>query len=381
MYRDVLRDFQEARTLIPNEDIPAPVQKNQLATIDVMEVYTWYYLVTTYGNIPYTEALNIDNPFPKYDDQPAIFADLLKRLDADITALDPKEESMGAADIVYGGDAAKWKKFAASLKLKIGMTLADADPAVSKAAVESAIAAGIFASNADNAEFLFLAAPPNTNPIWEDLVQSGRKDFVVARTFVDTLKLLADPRIPLYFTTDAAGGYSGGIAGASNNYATYSKPATTITAPDFPGLLLDYSEIEFFLAEAVERGYVVGGTAAEHYDKAITASIEYWGGSMAEATGYLANPIVNYATAPGDYKKKIGFQKWLALYNRGWDAWIEQRRLDPFTLPAPVAAITDFPVRFTYSVDEQNINTASYDAAAKAIGEDKVTTKLFWDKF
>ncbi len=54
------------------------------------------------------------------------------------------------------------------------MTLADADPATSKSVVESAIATGVFTSAADNASFQFLSGPPNTNPVWEDLVQSGR---------------------------------------------------------------------------------------------------------------------------------------------------------------------------------------------------------------
>ena len=42
-------------------------------------------------------------------------------------------------------------------------------------------------SNADNAEFHFLSAPPNVNPIWEDLVESNRKDFVATNTIVDTM--------------------------------------------------------------------------------------------------------------------------------------------------------------------------------------------------
>jgi hypothetical protein len=154
-----------------------------------------------------------------------------------------------------------------------------------------------------------------------------------------------------------------------------------ITNPDFPHQLLSYDEVEFFLAEAVERGFTVGGTAKEHYDKAITASIRYWGGSAAEATTYLAQPGVNYLTAPGGYKQKIGEQKWLALYNRGWDAWIEWRRLDYPVLTKPVGALTDFPMRFTYNVDEQNLNKTNYDQASTAIGGDVVTTKLFWDKF
>lgn len=382
LYRDVLRDLKEARILIPTDVTDETTQKNQLAVVDVMEVYTWYYLVTTFGDIPYSEALDIDNPFPKYDNQAAIITDLLKRLDADIAAFDVKGESLGQADVIYNGDVAAWKKFAASFKLKIGMTLADVDPATSKSVVESAIAAGIFTSAADNASFQFLAGPPNTNPVWEDLVQSGRKDFVGTKTIIDTMRSLNDPRLPFYFTLDATDTkFSGGIPGASNNYATFSKPSTTITAADFPVSLLDFYEIEFFLAEAIERGYTVIGTAAEHYAAAVTASIVGWGGSQEDATAYLAQPRVSYATTGADYKQRIGFQKWLSLYNRGWDAWIEQRRLDHPVLVKPVNAVSDFPVRFTYSIDEQNINTDNHKAASAAIGGDVVTAKLYWDKF
>jgi len=382
LYRDVLRDFLEARTLIPNDVLDPTTQKNQLAVIDVMEVYTWYYLVTTYGDIPYTEALNIENAFPKYDSQASIFADLLKRLDADIAAFDITGESLGNADIIYSGDVASWKKFAASFKLKIGMTLSDVDAAASKTIVESAIAAGIFSSSADDAVFKFLSGPPNTNPVWEDLVQSGRKDFVGTSTIIDTMMFLNDPRLPLYFTPDASGAkFSGGTVGASNNYTAFSKPSTTLSAPDYPVSFLTFSEIEFYLAEAKERAYNVPGTAVEHYNAAITSSILSWEGSLEQATAYLAQPRVSYASEVGNFKQKIGFQKWLALYNRAWDAWIEQRRLDAPTLPAPDAPVTDFPVRFTYSIDEQNINTTNYNAASKAIGSDEVTTKLYWDKF
>ncbi len=105
----------------------------------------------------------------------------------------------------------------------------------------------------------------------------------------------------------------------------------------------------------------------------------YWGGTSAEATAYLARPGVAYSSA--NWRQVIGEQKWIALYNRGWDSWIEVRRLDYPQLKDPASALTEFPVRFTYSIDEQNINTKNYNDAATAIGGDKVTTKLFWDKF
>lgn len=380
IYRDALEDLQTAKTLIPTDVTDPAIQKNQLAQVDIMQVYAYYYLVTTFGDIPYTEALAIENVFPKFDDQKTVFYDLLTRLDADITALDPTAEGIGNADIIYNGDITAWKKFAGSLKLKMGMTIADDDAAKSKSIVESAVQSGVFTSNDDNALFRFLAAPPNTNPVWEDLVQSGRQDFVAASTLIDTIKLLNDPRVALYFTTDKVGNYSGGSPGRSSSYATFSKPAEKITVPDFPGVFLDYTEVEFLLAEAVERGFNVRLTAAAHYNNAITSSIVYWGGTTADAALYLEQPLISYNSS-ANFKQKIGFQKWIALYNRGWDAWIEWRRLDYPQLKPAFRALSAIPSRFTYPVNEQNYNTTNYNTAAKAIGGDVVTTKLFWDKF
>jgi len=379
LYRDVLSDFEEAKRVIPTTITDAGTRTNQLAITDMMEVYTWYYLVTTFGNIPYSEALNIERTAPKYDDQKVIFMDLLRRLNADIAALNTASESFGTADIIYGGDVTKWTRFGNSFKLKMGMTIADSDPAVAKTNVESAVASGVFTSNADNAMFAYLSSSPNTNPIYTELVQSGRHDFVAASTLVNRMVALNDPRTSIYFTKNAAGTYSGGTPGASSNYATFSKPGSRITAAAYPANLLSYSEVEFYLAEAIQRGFNVGSTAVQHYNNAVTASILEWGGTEAQAALYLVQPGVLFD--PINWRQRIGEQKWIALYNRGWDAWIEQRRLDYPQLTAPSTATSGYPVRFTYPVTEQNLNRANYEQAAAAIGGDVVTTKLFWDKF
>jgi hypothetical protein len=382
LYRDVLKNFEESRNLIPGDVLEPVQQKNELAIVEIMEVFTWHYLVATFGNIPYTESLSLDNLQPKYDDAATIYGNLMTRLNTAIANLDVSGASFGDADLLYGGDVAKWKKFANSFKLKMAMMMADYDAASSKTNAEAAAAAGVFTSNGDNAMFLFLAAPPNTNPVWVNLVQSGRKDFVAANTLVNAMKAVNDPRIPFYFTPDNTGvGYTGGIYGASNNYATYSKPSDDIQVPDFPTWFMDYAEVEFLLAEAKERGYNITGTAAQHYNNGVTASIQFWGGSAGDATTYLAQPAVNYATAAGTYKQKIGVQKWFALFERGHDAWTEWRRLDAPVLVAPPNAVTAIPVRYTYPVSEQNLNKANYDAAASAIGGDNVTSKLWFDKF
>ncbi|HET7897446.1 MAG TPA: SusD/RagB family nutrient-binding outer membrane lipoprotein, partial [Flavisolibacter sp.] len=385
LYRDVISDLRAAKSYIPGESqssdpqANAAIIKNRQAQAEIMEIVAWYYLVTTFGDIPYTEALDVETPQPKYDNQKTIYMDLLTRMDAAIASINTNYGGFGSADLLYAGSTTAWKKFANSFKLKMGMTIADSDPAKAKSVVESAVASGVFTSGADNAQFNYLSGPPNTNPIWVDLVQSGRKDFVVTRTIVDQMLALDDPRVNDYFTLNGAGtDYSGGTPGASNNYATFSKPSTRITNPDAPALLLSYDEVEFFLAEAAQRGFNVPGTAVQHYNNAITASILWWGGTPAEVTAYLAKPAVAYN--PANWQQSIGIQKWIALYNRGWEEWIEWRRLDYPQLVKPSSAQSVIPLRYTYPIPEQNVNTANYKAAVTAMGgQDVVATKLFWD--
>jgi len=380
-YRDVLINLAEAKKLIPNDVPDAGQQKNELATADILQVLSFYYLVTTYGDIPYTEALDYNITQPKYDNAATLYADLLKRLDADIAALNTGSESFGGSDLIYGGDVAAWKKFANSLKLKMGILIADSDPATAKTAIEGA-APNVFTSNADNAVFAYLSSPPNTNPVWADQVLSGRQDFVVTTNIIDTLKKFSDPRIPLFFTVDQNGGYTGGEYGSSNNYAALSKPSATVFATDYPSVILSYAEVEFYLAEAAARGFNVGGTPGSHYTAGITASIEEWGGTPAAAAAYLALPSVSYATAAGDWKQKIGKQAWIALFSRGYDAWTEWRRLDAPNLILPVDAVSGIPLRFTYTFEEPLLNKANYQAAVAAIpgGQDVVEAKLWFDK-
>jgi hypothetical protein len=380
LYRDVLSDLKDCKRLIPSvTGFTAGAKANQSAIADIMQVYTYSVLVNTFGNVPYTKALDSDNLFPSYDDAKTIYDDLFTRLDADIAALNTTEKGFDAGqDLVFGGNISAWVKFANSLKIRMAMTLADVDAAKAKAAVEVADTKA-FASAADNAVFTYYAITPNNNPIWTDLVQSKRQDFIAANLLVDKLNELKDPRLTNYFKPNDNKQYVGGIPGATNTFSLFAKANDKITAMDFPGLLLDYVEIEFYRAEAIERGFTIGGTAEDHYNKAITASIIYWGGTATDAANYLGQPSVAYSTAAGNWKQKIGIQKWIALYNRGYETWTERRRLDFPVLPTPAVPKADYPNRFTYPGNEQTLNNQHYAEAAKAIGGNEVSTKLFWD--
>jgi len=380
VYRDVLADLKESKRLINLDALLDPaVKNNQLGIIGITEVYSWNTLINTFGSVPYTEALDSEKLLPKYDDAATIYNDLLVRLDASLALLNPASNSLGTADLIYGGSVAKWVKFGNSLKLKMGMQLADKDAAKAKTLVEQAATAGLLTS-ADNARFPYVSGAPNNNPISTNLnpTFTSREDFVVADKIVNDMNTLNDPRRPFYFT-QVGSAYVGGKYGYPNTYANFSHPSAKIIAPTFEALFMDYSEIEFLLAEAVERGFAVGGTAATHYDNAITASIVYWGGTAVEATAYLLQPTVAYATAAGTYKEKIGNQKWIALFNRGWDAWVEWRRLD-FPVLTPPLPDLKIPVRMIYPPSEATANTAPWEAAKTALGgEDSPNIKIFWD--
>ena len=379
----VLSNLNNAKSLFPSSAASPAILRNDLIITDILEVYAFNLLVSTYGNIPYSQADNRSIPFPKYDDAKTVYSDLLTRLDTCIAGLNTGATAMGSSDQIYKGNPAAWKKFAATLKLKMAMILADTDPATAGKKAQEAVATGVFTSNADNAAFVYQSSPTgNTNPIWQAAINSGRHDNCPAALLVNTMVGWNDPRLPLYITKAPDSTYKGGVAGQGNSYPTLSTFSAPMLQPTLAGDILDYSETEFLLAEAVERGFPVGGTAEQHYDNAITASILYWGGTATQATAYLAQPTVAYTTATGTYKQKIGYQEWIALWNRGWDAWTSIRHLGyPAinTVSPPVGAITPLPLRFNYPQAEQTANPINYKAAVQAIGgPDLVTTKLFW---
>lgn len=395
------KDFTEKEVILSTDPEFAQktiIKKNQLILIDILTVYTYQILVDTYGDVPYSEALKgSGNYLPKYDKAVDIYKDLIVRLNNSIANIDTSESAFGDADVIYKDDLDAWVKFANSIKLKLGINLKSSglESAIADAAILSA-STGVFTSNADNAKLPYMANLPNTNPLYVDMVFSGRNDFVVAKPFVDALVTLNDPRKTAYFrptyrdTDPVSGelitvtGYKGGIVGSKNTQSRFTHASDKIKAPDFSGTLLDYAEVEFLLAEASGRGVAVAGTIASHYEAAIRASMEDWGISTANTELYLAQSTVAYATATGTWQQKVGEQAWYALFNRGFEGWTSTRRLNfPVLTPpanADAAAEGQIPSRMAYPIREQTLNATNYNAASTSIGGDKLSTKIFWDK-
>ncbi len=390
VYYNGLRDIQEVIRL--NSD-PATIAEaafsgppqNQIAVSRILKAWTFHNLTDIWGDIPYREALmGSENVTPAYDTQEQIYEGILQELDEAYAQI---EEGAGTieGDLIYQGDMAKWKLFAQSLRLRLGMRLSEAKPERARAVVQDALAKGVFTANEDNALFVYNEQVPFVNP-WYNEFHLETITLAVTNTMVDKLTALNDPRLPYYAEkAEALGAYVGmpygvsaAVAGSIKNEEV-SLPANAITTPTFPALLQTYAEVLFLQAEAAARGWSAGD-ASQLYQEAIIASMQQWGVPAEEITTYLSQAAVSFDI--NNYRQAIGDQKWLALYMQGIEAWSEWRRLDfPELLPAPDAAAgRDIPRRKGYPLTEITLNKNNYESAVQRQGPDVMSTRVWWDQ-
>lgn len=373
-----------------NDEDEVTRSENEVAAARIMKVWGFHILTDIYGDIPYEESLKaIDNNVsPGYTPQSEIYPSLLTELREARDQIDTDAEGFGSADLIYGGDMTKWKKFANALIMRIAIRMSDRMESEALAAIEEAYASGTFTSNDDNAVINYLDAQPNTNPLYVDVIVNNRIDFSSSKPLVDLLLGLDDPRVASFFEPAKSSGNFVGRPFGQNAAAAnalvpddVSQLSERILSPDFPGMIMDFAEVNFILAEAAQRGATVGMSAAEYYEEGIRASMEYWeAGTTSEIDDYIDAHPYNAA----DWQQSIGVQKYIALYMQGFQGWAEYRRLD-FTgilvmpVSGPLIDIDQVPVRRTYPPDEQTLNKANYTAAVESQGADDYETKVWWD--
>jgi hypothetical protein len=402
-YTRSLQDLEEIirlNTNTPEATKGFGMPENQIAIAKTLQAWLYQNMTDTWGPIPFSEALQgADFPFPSYDAQEDIYMGLLEMLDEALANFDDTDMSV-QGDQIYGGDISKWKKFAASMKMRVALRMADVKPAEANTAMAEAISAGLMTSNADNAEFMYMNGAPNNNPLAEDF--KTRNDFAASNTMVDELNRLNDPRVGFYYEPTAASVLAGNPEYVGEVYglkeadaaltldADISQRNAQVLAETAPGIYLDYAQVEFMLAEAAERGVAGAGSAAAHYEEGIRASMMYWDVdntlSSTDIDNYLAQPEVEYTsliTGGQTWREVIGRQKWIALYMQGVQGWTEWRRLDFDILQNPAGGNLDglgIPNRMIYPIDEQTLNGEQYAAGVALLGgPDELNTKLWWD--
>lgn len=411
-----------------------PEQVNQNAIAKIWRVYALHRVTDAYGDVPYKEASSATEGInkPKYDKQSEIYPWMLQDLESAISQLNPSLASFGGADVVYGGDINKWKKFGYSLMLRLGMRLSKVDQDLSKTWVQKAIAGGVMESNSDLAK---LEHTPNGENTWnwdarelkrESLSEGNQGLGLVkmGKTFIDLLQTNNDPRLSFYSTLwegninskqgqiisqttqpeiqkGLPNGYDVGtiseaIPGWNNALLTsYSEPNTaTVANFSAPSIILSYSEVEFLIAEAILRGWT-SGSSEEHYHKAIRANMEsadlYPNSDitpMQITTSEINNYLASHSLTGSDLEKmeQIHTQFYLAhyMYLDFFEAWSTWRRTGiPHLTPInyPLNSTNGATIRrLMYSYEEKALNTENLNNAISSQGPDTYTTRVWWDK-
>ncbi|HTE08397.1 MAG TPA: SusD/RagB family nutrient-binding outer membrane lipoprotein [Flavitalea sp.] len=404
-----------------------PEEVNTISLARILKAFQFSMITDIYGDVPYFEAGRgfYDRNFqPQYDEQQAIYMDILNELDQAGDAITDAQPFPSAADFVYRGDAAKWKIFANTLMLRLAMRLTKADPGAAQSWVTKAIGKGVMSSNDETFAFIHdgstvNSANANSYNLGPDGPEAGRKEVIKgsiqwSKTLVDLMKGRNDPRLPIIATlndpassvpnlTDGdhslanAKGLPNGLDGSrlsaltgENDALKYSRPRGVIFNADDPNMFLTHAEARFLTAEAIARGWVSGDDAAE-YKAGQEAAIKQMEGykpdnpaTAQQITDYLAaNP---YPTGSLDAKMvEIENEMFILTAStlNGYEAWANIRRtglpaLTPTNFPGNQTGGT-LPHRLRFPGAEAGVNP-NYATAIGRMGADDFNTRVWWDK-
>lgn len=412
--------------LLQLDDEEQPDEMKSIARI--MRVFVFHRLTDLYGDIPYSEAGKAvinrsagtafeEGPIaPKYDPQEEIYADLLNELEESAAALGTGTSGFGDADIIFNGDQGKWKRFANSMMLRLGLRLIKVDPAAAESWATKAIAGGVMESNDDIAYMTHTPGPAGENRNGNGEVFTADGSPRMSKTFIDFLQ--GDPRLTILASlpgdtgndnpdgsnitrTDAERldpaaqrGLPNGLdsqllleATGEQNTLGYSEPnRLLITSEDAPMFFQTYAEVEFMLAEAAVRWGLAGGDPEMHYNLGVRAAmkmLELYGPAGAIADGDIDDYLAANPFDSANALEQINTQYWAATFLNEYEAFSNWRRtgfpiLVPVNYPGNVTGGT-IPRRLTYSTSEQSNNLENYQAAIQRQGPDLLTTRVWWD--
>jgi hypothetical protein len=378
---------------------------NQLAVARILKAYRFSVLTDRYGDMPYFDALKVDNLQPVFDTQQAIYKDIFKELDEAAAQFDKGLPVKG--DILFSGDSLKWQKFANSLRLILALRIARADENFGKAQFNDALNANgtpdksVISANADNVELTFPGGAFK-NPFFAIAADQG-----IATTISDKLNNTNDRR-RLAFGNATNGilvGFQYGLKREDAlKYAAANASWSLILNNAFRAetsklFVLTNADVLLARAEAAERGWTQEDPKTM-YEAAIKASWQQWNvylekddtktaqvlesDAAARLGNFLTSPAIAYTKGAPDALEKIGTQRWITFYPNGPQGWSEWRRTKfPALVPTPNAVNTSkqIPVRFKYPSVEYGYNNAHItEAAARLKAGDNDNSPVWWNQ-
>lgn len=135
---------------------------NLNAALRIHRIFLLSVLADTYGDIPASEAgLGYISGIstPKYDTVEEIYNWFFEELSACEAQLGTGSDRISGDVTSLGGEVAKWKKYANSLRMRYAMRISDVNPQKAQKEFEAAVGAGYIASAADDAYIKYSDSP------------------------------------------------------------------------------------------------------------------------------------------------------------------------------------------------------------------------------
>ncbi|MFV0604929.1 MAG: SusD/RagB family nutrient-binding outer membrane lipoprotein [Niabella sp.] len=390
----------------------------------------WIYsiLTDTYGDIPFSESNRAKAAYggivePKFDTQKDIYLGLFEMLEEANTLLSANEIINAGRDPIYNGDIAGWRKFGNSLYLRLLLRVsgkadvsAQAIAKIKEIAETNTVTYPIFANNSESARLLWNGIAPYSSPFSTIRVQDFRAP-ALCSFFLDYLITWSDPRFQtstpygsgsigrLGISQASSGGFFGVQSGylpgqgeAKGSYFQSSDNASTgswsLQINPNTGIMMQYAEVEFILAEAVVKGWI-SGNAQTYFYQGMASAINYWVPSFPESitSSNFAEHLVNLGNGSviwddglslDEKMELVHLQKYYALFTTDYQQWFEYRRTGhPNLHLGDLHGLKNggvMPARMVYPVYVQSTNPTNYKAAVAAQGADLISTNVWWQK-
>jgi len=407
---------------------------------NIMQCYVYQELVDLYGDVPYGDAFKgTENILPAYAKQKDIYEDLVKRLDASMTAMTaatwPTDAAKLAVDIFFQGNKSNWIRFANTLKLRILMrqSFMPGRDGYITTNINSTLANGYITANVLCSPGYQVIAG-KLNPFYNNWgynelnnVVSNHQYRKMGGAIVNWLKRsettnalppaaapaptadadtfrLQSLAWPAGTTPSAPSAnlstYLGVPMGVGSGYGTSgSSPIgpfqVQVGFGTRPGMFMLLAEALFLQAEAAQRYAIAfpAGTAQQCYEAGIlshfrTCAAPSTAGNASNtgdafALRYIARPINNIGWASSTDKiRAILIQKWVSLCHiNGLEAWSEYRK-------SSGSASEGVPIKVRTRVTTSNPEPARYlypqrehDSNGANVPQniDRFTSKIFWD--
>ncbi|MCE7043748.1 SusD/RagB family nutrient-binding outer membrane lipoprotein [Dyadobacter sp. CY312] len=358
------------------------------------KAYFYARATEMFGDVPMTEAIqgvSSQNFKPKYDSQKDIYLQVLKWLDeanAEMPALIANRATL-PGDFIYNGDLSKWQKLINSFRLRTLISLskrADDTPELNVKQQFSTILSNpdkypLVLTNADNFQIVYNTF--NTYPLWPSngVVVKNDKRNTLGATYTNIAKTTRDPRLmvvalpaeALAGNQDAFAKYAGGKTGdlQSTLLDQAGKGLLSMINFDFweasaagvPAIQLGASEVNFLIAEGINRGWATGN-AANYYKAGIEESMKFYNIGTADVASFIAsNP---YPATQAAALNKILEQKYMSFFeNSGKQAYYQYRRtgVPTFDVGQSNGNNNQIPTRWAYPTSEYTTNEANVKAS------------------